>query len=145
MTSGRVLVDTDVIVAALERRHPNHAKATAWFEEADARGEEVVVAAHSLLQTYRVLTSLPVRPRVTGPDALRLLRESVLRRCGVRSASCRDHARVLKRLSRRSIVGGAVYDGLIAEVARATGAERIVTFNVADLRRVAPDLDVAAP
>jgi len=36
--------------------------------------------------------------------------------------------------------GGAVYDALLLECARVSGADRIYTFNLRDFRRLAPDL-----
>jgi hypothetical protein len=43
------------------------------------------------------------------------------------------------------VAGGAVYDALIAEVGRAARVEAIITFNLRDFRRVAPDLTVTEP
>jgi predicted nucleic acid-binding protein len=86
-----------------------------------------------------------VRPRIDAASAVRMLRTEVLSKCTIRTATCRNHVRILRTMSRRSIGGGIVYDALIAEVGRAARVDRIVTFNVDDFRRVAPDLDVVAP
>jgi predicted nucleic acid-binding protein len=139
----KVLLDSDVLVAALHRDHPHHARATPWLRS--ERGAETVVAAHSLAQVFRVLTTVSFGRPFSPSEAADALRQDVVERCAVRSLGPRRHMRCIRAISRRGLAGGIVYDALIAEVGRAAKVDKIVTFNVADFRRVAPDLDVVAP
>ena len=66
----RVLLDTSVLVAALVEAHARHAQAFPWLQktrEADFQG---LIATHSIAETYAVLTSLPLSPRI-APSAAR--------------------------------------------------------------------------
>lgn len=140
-----ILLDSDVLVAGVLERHPHHARAKPWLQRAAAGEVDAVVAAHSLAQVYRVLTTYAIGPRIAPGDAADMIERDIVARCRVRAIDSRGHLKCIRALSRRGIAGGAVYDGLIAEVGRAARVDKIVTFNVADFRRVAPDMDVVAP
>jgi predicted nucleic acid-binding protein len=140
-----VLLDTDVIVAGLQHEHVHYERARAWLDAAENGTVDAVVSATSIYQTFRVLTSVPRPLRVEPGEAMRAIDDLVVNRCRVAGVGCRRQLKTLRRLAARGIAGGAVYDGLIAEVGRAERVEKVVTFNVADFRRVAPDLDVVAP
>ena len=63
MTLG---VDTSVIIAAVHANHPVHLSSSRWLDAAFDT-HDVVVAHHSVLEAYAVLTRLPAQFRV-GPD-----------------------------------------------------------------------------
>jgi hypothetical protein len=50
------------------------------------------------------------------------------------------YERAIDACVRQSLSGGKIYDGLLIECARREHPDRIYTFNVADFRRLAPDL-----
>lgn len=131
-----VLLDTTVLVAGLVESHPEHEAAFPWLARMRATELSVCVAAHSIVETYAVLTTLPLSPRVTPASAWALIEHSVLafaRPVDLPSAAVRE---VVQGLSRRGIVGGVVYDALIAECAVRSHVEWIVTLNEQDFRRV---------
>jgi predicted nucleic acid-binding protein len=140
----RALMDSDVLIAGLHERHPRHARALDVMIRARDGEIEAIVATLSIAQTYRVLTSHPVL-RLPPRDAIGLIERGLLRHCEPHSLDVDRHLACLRQSADAGIAGGAIYDGLIAEVGRAAKVDKIVTFNVADFRRVAPDLDVVAP
>ena len=65
-----VLFDTSVLVAAVLRQHPAHPEAAAWLQAVKSEERSGVVAAHSIVELYSVLTRLPLHPRIE-PDTAR--------------------------------------------------------------------------
>ena len=65
----KVLFDTSVIVAALIESHPMHERAFPWLKQAKAREFDLVVASHTLAELYAVLSTFPIKPRITSATA----------------------------------------------------------------------------
>jgi predicted nucleic acid-binding protein len=130
-----VLFDASVLVAGLVEAHPHHAVAFPWIRRVHAGQLPGAVAAHSLAETYSVLTTLPHQPRITPAASLRLIRVS-LRRFQVVSLGARDYLIVVRTLADAGLAGGIIYDALAARAAAKTGAERILTLNRRDFDRL---------
>jgi predicted nucleic acid-binding protein len=110
----RLALDTSVAVPLLVRPHKAHAEVVRWWA-----GRDVALSGHALAETYSVLTRLPGDLRLAPEDAVRLLRE----RFGAPLVLApRTAARVPELLSELGIVGGAVYDGMVALAAAEHGA-----------------------
>ena len=120
--------------------HPAHEWAFPWLKRAKHRELTAVVASHTLAELYAVLTRLPLQPPISPGVAWQLIRENVLAVLEVVSLSKDDYRAVLEHLSQKGIVGGATYDALIAHAASKAKADRLVTLNEKDFRRVYPDL-----
>jgi predicted nucleic acid-binding protein len=108
-----VAVDSSIAVPALLSSHPDHR----LCREAAAGA---AIPVHGLYETYSVLTRLPGPLRASETVARDSLRqwfppESVL------SLPDGEEADVLSDLAGAGVSGGAVYDGLIAWVARRHG------------------------
>jgi predicted nucleic acid-binding protein len=143
----KVFFDSSVLVASLVARHPHHPRAMSVVSRALRGQDKAHVAAHGLAETYAVLTTLPVTPRI-GPDAAhRLVHENVAVLCEVIALESKEYAEVIAAQAELGISGGAVYDALHAACARKAGVRRLFTFNVSHFRRVAPDLEerIVAP
>jgi predicted nucleic acid-binding protein len=111
MTSRRprLAPDTSVIVAAFASWHEKHAEAR------DALEPGALLIAHCGLETYSVLTRLPAPHRVAADIAAMFLR---LRFSGdplVLPATA--HQSLVTRFAEGGILGGAVYDALVAATA----------------------------
>lgn len=105
--------DTSVVVAALAVWHEGHHAAREALRDVE------VVPAHVLIETFSVLTRLPDPHRVSASDAhsaIAALPWQVIQLPADRVLA------VIAELGRRGIVGGAVYDALIAATATAHGA-----------------------
>jgi predicted nucleic acid-binding protein len=96
---------------------------------ADAGLKQAGTAWHCCLEFYSVSTRLPAEYRLTPSDAERLLMEEVIARLEVADLPPADRAAFVSASARDSVAGGRIYDAHIAEVARAAGAEIIVTDN----------------
>ena len=134
----KILLDTSVLVAAMVESHPAHQRALSWLQKIGDPTHEGLVAAHSIAELYAVLTSLPVKPRISPSVARRLIDHNVLKQCKVLSLSAEDYVAIVEHLSEIEILGGATYDALIFYAAVKADADRVVTFNVKDFVRVYP-------
>ncbi len=132
----RALLDTSVLVAALVEAHAGHARAFPWLQKMRGADVQGLIASHSMAETYAVLTSLPVSPRIAPSAAWALLEHSVLPFVQTVDLSSTEVRQVMRRLSLRGLTGGVTHDALIAEAATKGRAECIVTLNTGDFRRV---------
>jgi predicted nucleic acid-binding protein len=108
-----VAVDTSVAVPLLVRSHQHHAEVVRWWA-----GQEVTLSGHALAETYSVLTRLPGDARLSAADAARLLDVRFPKPLALSESRAQQ---VHAILSSAGIVGGAVYDGLVALAARDHG------------------------
>lgn len=103
-------LDTSVVVPLLARWHEAHALVTAAVRRDDR------VAGHVLLESYSVLTRLPPPLRADPSDVATALAarfpETPL------SASPEALRQLPSRLAELGVVGGAVYDALVALTVR---------------------------
>src|SRR5438093_1141581 len=96
---------------------------------AEQRIERPSTAWHCCLEFFSVATRLPPEFRIAPSDALVLLQEEVFPRMAVHDLPATDRLLMLRAAARDAHVGGRIYDAHIAEVARAAGADVIVTDN----------------
>ena len=132
----RTLFDTSVLVAAFIEGHPKHERALPWLSKAKAQEFEFVVSSHTLAELYAVLTTLPVKPRISPNVSWRLLQENIECVAKTVSLSSIEYKATIKKASESGLSGGIIYDALIAKVAEKSKAERILTFNLKHFRRV---------
>lgn len=107
----RLAFDTSAAVPLLLRSHTAHAAV-----RRHAAGRTPVLTAHSLAETYSVLTRLPGDARLAAGDAARLLEATFDTVLTVPAAESSTLPLVLAPLG---IAGGAVYDALVGLAARA--------------------------
>jgi len=134
----KALLDTSILVAALVRSHPRHAEARAWLAQGLAGEVALVLAAHSLAELHAVLTTLPVRPRISPETASRLRDENLPEETEIVALGWDDYLAVLARVTHLGLSGGVVYDALIAHAAEKAEVDRLVTLNRRDFQRVWP-------
>ena len=83
----KTLFDTSVLVAALVQGHPKHDRALPWLSKAKAKKFEYIVSSHTLAELYAVLSTLPVKPRISPNVAWRLIHENIERTAKIVSLS----------------------------------------------------------
>jgi predicted nucleic acid-binding protein len=125
-----VFLDTSVLLAGLIDFGPQSAPAQSLMHAvAEKRVADTATAWHCCLEFFSVATRLPPEFRVTPSDAARLLQEEVLSRIGVHDLPAAARLPMLRAAARDGVAGGRFYDAHIAEVARAAGADVVVTDN----------------
>ena len=136
----RIMFDTSVLVAAVVEGHAAHAAAFRRLQRVKDKVDSGVVAAHSLAETYSILTRLPIRPIIPPDMAREIITVNIVDICEVVALSAADYVALLRHLASLKIVGGAVYDALLLHVARLSGVDQVLTLNAKDFRRVYPAL-----
>lgn len=108
----RLAFDTSAAVPLLLRSHVAHASV-----REHAQNRQPVLTAHSLAETYSVLTRLPGDARLAAADAVRLI-EANFGPTLIPDPSVGVGLPGI--LAPMGIVGGAVYDALVALAAKAS-------------------------
>ena len=97
-----------------------------------------MIASDTLAELYAVLSTLPIKPRISPAVAWRLIHENIEAVSNVISLTSSEYSTVIKRLSESGLIGGVVYDALIAKIAQKAGVKRLLTFNSDRFKRVWP-------
>ena len=110
-----IVTDTSVAVAAALPWHEAHAAARAELVR-----PKTAILAQVAIETYSVLTRLPPPQRVPPALARDYLAETFV--LPPITLSPAGHGTLLQLAAEERIVGGAVYDALVAATAREAGA-----------------------
>ncbi len=137
----KVFFDTSVLVAASEQSHPHYAQAWPALRRVAAGKDQGFMSVHSIAELYAVLTRLPVQPRVHPAEAVRIVADNILPNFETVPLGKKDYVEALKLVGDGGWSGAKIYDALLIGCAAKCGAERIYTFNLADFRQLAPDLE----
>jgi predicted nucleic acid-binding protein len=128
----KAFFDTSVLIPVFYGDHPHHEASLTAFVEATK--EEACCGAHSLVEVYATLTRMPGRYRMTSEQAM-LFVDNVQERLSVIALGASDYARMLQHYASLGIVGGAIYDAVLARCALKSGAEVILTWNTRHYRQ----------
>ena len=135
----KTVFDTSVIVSGIVESHPMHTKCLPWLQRAKAGEVECIVVSHTLAETYAVLTTLPLKPRISPLVAQRLIDNNLQANARIVALTVADYWNTIQRMAEMGLSGGTVYDALIATVARRLSVDRLLTLNADDFRRVWPE------
>jgi predicted nucleic acid-binding protein len=127
----KLFFDSSVLVAVFYADHPDHAPSERAF--LSGRKEDLFCALRTLGEVYAVLTGLPLRPRITGAEGVDIIRQ-IRNRLTLVSLTEDEYVATIESAS-AAIVGGAVYDALIARCAVKAQADVLLTWNQRDFSR----------
>ena len=119
--------DTSVLVPLFYRDHVHHRPSQELFIQFDQ--STGCCGAHSLAEVYATLTRMPGKRRISGEQAM-LFIGNIRERLSVVALSGKEYADALEASAARGIVGGAIYDALLAHCALKAKADAIYTWNV---------------
>jgi predicted nucleic acid-binding protein len=122
----KAFLDTSVLVPVFYGEHVHHQASLDLFVKLDkSRG---CCGAHSLAEVYSTLTRMPGKHRISGEQAM-LFIGSVRERLSVIALDGDEYADALETSSARGIVGGSIYDALLAHCAIKAQAQTIYSWN----------------
>ena len=130
-----------MLVAAFVESHPAHKRAFPWLKQARAKQFDMIVAAHTIAELFAVLSTLPIKPRISPLIARKLIRENIETVAKIISLTPREYITVIQQTSELGLAGGITYDALIAKVAQKANVERLLPLNADHFTRVWPDGD----
>jgi predicted nucleic acid-binding protein len=133
----KVFFDTSVLIAASLLQHEHHQSSAAAYSRADKKTSGC--AAHTLAEVYSGLTRMPGSQRMGGDQALLLL-DQIRERLTVISLDEEDYYAVIASAVAQGIVGGMIYDALLAKCAIKANAAIIYTWDLDHFRRLGPEV-----
>lgn len=122
--------DTSVLVAGvIEVAGADHPAQGLMTAVAEGHFVRPATAWHCCLEFYSVATRLPRELRVEPAVATQLVEEEIVARFIVHALPRDRRLGFLHSAAYDGIIGGRVYDAHIAEIARSTGADVVITDN----------------
>lgn len=144
MRDRLVLVDTNVIVAALAEAHEHHAASLRLFSAKPAL--TLAVAAHCYAEAFTTLTRRNEHSPFRWPanEAWAAL-ESVAAVTRLVGLSPAQSFEAVRDFAAAGYVGARIYDYMIARAAQAAGADVLVSWNIGHFRDLIAGLEVCTP
>ena len=138
-----MLFDSSVLIAACVASHPKHEAALVWVQRALSDKVEYVVAAHSVIEVFSVLTRALFKPLITPLTATQLIEQNIKKKAKIIALTGEEHFQVIDRMNQLGLKGGVVYDALIVQCAQKSASTEIVTSNSKDFLRLLPDQSIS--
>jgi predicted nucleic acid-binding protein len=118
--------DTSALVPVFYGDHVHHQASLELFIQFDKSNG--CCGAHSLAEVYATLTRMPGRHRISSEQAM-LFIGSIRERLTIVALNGEEYADALQASAALGIVGGGIYDALLAHCALKAKAEAIYTWN----------------
>jgi len=118
--------DTSVLVPVFYGDHVHHKASLELFIQFDK--STGCCGAHSLAEVYSTLTRMPGKHRISGEQAL-LFIGSIRERLSIVGLSGDEYADALTASATAGVVGGGIYDAMLAHCALKAKAEFLYTWN----------------
>ena len=131
----KVLLDTNVLVAALVKDHAHHGETLPWLQQIIRNDIAGAISAHSLAEVYTVLTKALKIPTAV---ALQLIETNILGHIEVVVLDGEDYHNLLKHCVHLNVSGPKVYDALIGWAAWKADVDFLVTKNKKDFDALYP-------
>ncbi|HWE51343.1 MAG TPA: PIN domain-containing protein [Bryobacteraceae bacterium] len=119
--------DTSVLVPIFYGDHIHHKASLGRFVKFDRKTG--CCGAHSLAEVYSTLTRMPGRHRISGDQAM-LFIGSIRERLSIVALDGDEYADALQESSGLGIVGGGIYDAMLAHCAIKVQAEVVYSWNI---------------
>src|SRR5437867_1636573 len=106
----RVFCDTNVFVAASLEVHVHHSAAKAVLQRISRNDDAGFASAHSLAETFSVLSRMPTVPKLTVKDVLAILEKNIIPHFTLVTLLPGDYLEALRALTAKGLGGGRIYD-----------------------------------
>ena len=133
----KAFFDTSVLVPVFYGDHVHHQASLARFIQFDQ--STGCCGAHSLAEVYSTLTRMPGKHRISGEQAMLFL-GSIRERLSLIALSGDQYADALQASSALGIVGGGIYDAILAHCAIQAKAEIIYSWNRRHYAQCGPEV-----
>jgi uncharacterized protein len=138
------VVDTNVLVYALDADAPQHAASRSLLETAQTERATLFVTSQILCEFYAIVTDRRRVPKPrTAADALTAI-SGLLGFLQVLPVPARTVDRLLDLLRRHPVTGGDVFDLQIIATMQSNDVDRVYTFNAGDFAAFS-ELSVVKP
>ncbi len=131
----RAFFDTSVLVPVFLETHEHHERSLRVFVDATKRQD--CCAAHSLAEVYATMTRLPGRHRLSGEQVLLFL-DNIRERLTSVALTVDEYYAAIRDAADTGVVGGTIYDALIARCALKAKADTVYTWNTRHFEQLGP-------
>lgn len=122
----KAFFDTSVLVPVFYGDHVHHQASLSLFIEFDK--STGCCGAHSLTEVFSTLTRMPGRHRISGEQAM-LFINNIRERLSIIALDGDEYADALEASAAFGIVGGGIYDAMLAHCALKANAKTIYSWN----------------
>jgi predicted nucleic acid-binding protein len=130
-------LDTSVLVPVFYGDHIHHNPSLELFLRIDKTTG--CCGAHSLAEVFSVLTRMPGKHRISGEQAM-LFITSLRERLSIIALNGKEYGDALEEAAARGILGGSIYDAMLAHCAIKARAEHIYTWNHRHYAQCGPEV-----
>jgi predicted nucleic acid-binding protein len=129
--------DTSALVPLFYRDHVHHGPSQELFIRfTPSTG---CCGAHSLAEVYATLTRMPGKRRISGEQAM-LFIGNIRDRLSIIALNRDEYADALQASAARGIIGGTIYDAMLAHCALKSKAPAIYTWNTRHYSLCGPEV-----
>jgi len=132
--------DTSVLVAGSSATHVHHPQALAALRSLRDGENQGWMSQHSLAETYAILTSAPLTPRIHPSDAMRIIERNILPLIRIVALGPEDYRAAISDMAAGGWQSGKIYDALHLRCAEKQPIDRVYTFNVREFQQLAPHM-----
>lgn len=133
----KAFLDTSVLVPVFYGDHAHHLASLELFIQFNKSSG--CCGAHSLAEVYSTLTRMPGKHRLSGAQTMLFIGD-IRERLSVVSLTGDEYAEALEASASLGIVGGSIYDAMLAYCAIKAGAETIYSWNTRHYAQCGPDV-----
>ena len=133
----KAFFDTSVLVPLFYRDHLHHRPSQEVFIQSNQ--STGCCGAHSLAEVYATLTRMPGKRRISGGQAM-LFIGNIRDRLSIIALNADEYADALRASATLGIVGGEIYDAMLAHCALKAKAETIYTWNIRHYSQCGPEV-----
>ena len=129
--------DTSVLVPVFVDEHPHHEASLTAFLQAEKK--RASCGAHSLAEVYSTVTRLPGKHRATAAEAMLFL-TNMAERLTFIVLNAEEYWAAIANAADFGIVGGTIYDVLLARCALKSKADIIYTWDIGHFQRLGDEV-----
>lgn len=133
----KAFFDTSVLVPVFYGNHIHHRASLDRFIQFDP--STGCCGAHSLVEVYSSLTRMPGRHRISAEQAMLFVGE-IHERLAIISLNGSEFIQALQASAMLGVVGGSVYDAMLAHCAIKSLAETVYSWNTKHYAQCGPDI-----
>ncbi len=130
MITSDILIDSNVLVYAINSSSPKHTAAQAFLQ---AHNGHMVLAHQNIFETLRVLTHKKFPNPMAVNDAVRAI-NSIAQHCHIVAPDQGAHHITLALMQKYGLGGDKIFDAYLAAAALSAGITTIATDNTKDFQ-----------
>lgn len=134
----KAFFDTSALVPVFYGDHEHHEASAATFKR--YRRQQAACGAHTLAEVYSSLTRMPGRDRISSDQAMLFLGH-LRQRLTIVALTETEYFQAIEDNAALGIVGGTIYDALLARCAIKARAETLYTWNLRHYKLLGPDIE----